>query len=234
MPESRRLCFTEVLCALGAIGCAPAGDASDRAGAAAQKGAPPAGFAQSPSSDSQWQISPGRFGPITSQTSERDLRQRFGAASLETTRISIGEGETAPGAVLFPGDSMRRAEIIWQDSVQRQRPARIVLRGARSQWHLAPGILLGTPLVELERLNGKPFTLAGFGWDFAGVVTDWKGGKLDPLLTGIKLYLDPGPAQEQSPAYARVLGDRDYSSSLPAMQQLNPRVWQVFVDFEGP
>jgi hypothetical protein len=28
------------------------------------------------------------------------------------------------------------------------------------------------------------------------------------------------------------LGDRDYSSALAPMQQLNPRVGQIFVDFE--
>jgi hypothetical protein len=29
-----------------------------------------------------------------------------------------------------------------------------------------------------------------------------------------------------------VLGDRDYSSALPAMQELDPKVAQIFVDFE--
>jgi len=29
-----------------------------------------------------------------------------------------------------------------------------------------------------------------------------------------------------------VLGDRDYSSGTPAMQALNPRVYQIYIDFE--
>jgi len=78
----------------------------------------------------------------------------------------------------------------------------------------------------------RPFVLAGFGWDYAGVITDWKGGALDSTLAGIKLYLDPGSAQHESATYSQVLGDRDYSSDLPAMQQLNPKVAQIFVDFE--
>jgi hypothetical protein len=95
-------------------------------------------------------------------------------------------------------------------------------------------ISLGTNLQELERLNGRPFTLAGFGWDYAGVITDSKGGTLDSSLAGIKLYLDPGSAQYESKPYSQVLGDRDYSSSLPPMQQMNPRVATFFVDFESP
>jgi hypothetical protein len=153
---------------------------------------------------------------------------------VDPARIQIGEGETMAGTVLYPGDSLRRAEIVWQDSVNRRRPARLILRGSQSRWQVNSGISLGTSLQDLERLNGKAFTLAGFGWDYAGVVTDWRGGALDSLLAGVKLYLDPGPFQSESAPYSQVLGDRDYSSALPAMQQLNPRVAQIFVDFEGP
>lgn len=182
----------------------------------------------------EWRIVPGSSaGPVTSQSSEADLRQRYGADSVESTRIQIGEGETMAGTVLYPGDSLRRAEIIWQDSVNRRRPARLILRGSQSRWQVGNGISLGTSLQDLERLNGRAFILAGFGWDYAGVVTDWKGGALDSALVGVKLYLDPGPGQHESAPYSQVLGDRDYSSALPAMQQLNPRVGQIFVDFEG-
>jgi hypothetical protein len=185
------------------------------------------------SSVAAWKITPGQFGSITSHTSEADLRRRY-QQSVDTTRVQLGEGETTPGTILFPGDSLQRAEIIWQDTVNRRQPARVILRGDRSRWQLSHGITLGTTLQELERLNGRPFTLAGFGWDYAGVITDWKGGALDSALAGIKLYLDPGPAQYESAPYSQVLGDRDYASSLPAMQQLRPKVTQIFVDFDQP
>ena len=182
----------------------------------------------------QWSIRPNHVGPIASQTGEADLQREFGDSGLFRARIELGEGETTPGTVLFPRDSTRRAEIIWRDTVEYRAPGRVVLRGHHSLWQVRGGISLGTTLQELERLNGRPFTLAGFGWDYAGVITDWKGGALDSALAGIKLYLDPGPAQQESAAYSQVLGDRDYSSALPAMQRLNPKVTQIFVDFEGP
>ena len=184
------------------------------------------------SSDSTWRIAPGRPGPLTVESSAAALRRRYGDAAVTNARIQIGEGETVPGTVLFEGDSLRRAEIIWKDTVQLTRPARLVLRGNQSRWQVGPGISLGTTLQELDRLNGRPFTLAGFGWDYGGVVTDWSGGHLDSLLAGIKLYLDPGPEQKESAAYSKVLGDRDYSSTAPPMQQLRPRVAQIFVDFD--
>jgi hypothetical protein len=203
------------------LGC---GDSAPRSATRRQPSAPPA---------SDWQVNPRQgTGPLTLQGSEVELRERYGAAAIDTSRIQLGEGESTPGTVLYPGDSLRRAEIIWQDTVSRRRPSRVILRGIQSKWQVGRGISLGTSLQELERLNGRPFTLAGFGWDYAGVITDWEGGALDTALTGIKLYLDPGPTQYESAAYSQVLGDRDYSSALPAMQQLNPRVAQIFVDFE--
>jgi hypothetical protein len=182
---------------------------------------------------SDWQVNPRQgSGPLTPGSSEVELRERYGPAVVESIRVELGEGETTPGTVLYPGDSLRRAEIIWQDTVGRRRPSRVILRGNQSKWQVGPQISLGTSLKELERVNGKAFTLAGFGWDYAGVVIDWQRGRLDSTLAGIKLYLNPAPAQQESPAYAQVLGDRDYSSALPAMQQLNPKVRQIFVDFD--
>jgi hypothetical protein len=182
---------------------------------------------------SPWRIVPGRAaGPVTATSSEADLARHYGAGVVKPIRVELGEGETTPGTVLFPGDSSRRVEIVWRDTVSRSRPSRLILRGSRSEWTVGPGISLGTSLQDLERINGRPFTLAGFGWDYAGVVTEWGGGTLDSALAGVKLYLDPGPAQYQSAPYSQVLGDRDYSSSSPPMQQLNPRVAQIFVDFD--
>jgi hypothetical protein len=215
------------------LGCSSgADDAPARAARAADSAAASAIQRPADSAATEWQIQIRGSGPITAQTSEADLRRRYGPEAVESSRIELGEGETAPGTVLFSGDSLRRAEILWQDSVARSRPARIILRGSRSQWRVARGISLGTSLQELEQLNGRPFTLAGFGWDYAGVVTNWNGGVLDTALAGVALYLNPGPAQYESAPYSQVLGDRDYSSSLPAMQQLSPRVTQIFIDFE--
>jgi hypothetical protein len=215
--------------------CTLAKDApEDRASAAPDSvSLPQASHSRATESASPWHILPGRAaGPLTAASSEADLVEHFGADAVKPTRIELGEGETAPGTVLFPNDSSRRAEILWRDTVSRTNPSRLILRGSQTKWTIGPEISLGTSLKDLERINGRPFTLAGFGWDYAGVITEWGGGRLDSALAGVKLYLEPGPAQYQSAPYSQVLGDRDYSSALPPMQQLNPRVGQIFVDFE--
>jgi hypothetical protein len=180
-----------------------------------------------------WLIVPGRrAGALQATSTEAQLIRAYGAQVVQPARIELGEGETAPGTIVFPSDSLRRLEVLWRDTIGRKGPARLVLRGARTRWELPGGITLGTTLRGLEKRNGREFVLAGFGWDYSGVILDWGGGELAHALPGVTLYLDPGPSQYQTLAYREVLGDRDYRSSLAAMQALDPRVYQIFVDFE--
>lgn len=233
-PRHRLVLGIALLCALSLGGCSPGPEADPRgASRGADSGAAAESRSVTPSAErAEWLIVPGRPGPLTAESSEAELRQRYGDTAVTTTRIQIGEGETVLGTVLYEGDSLRRAEIMWHDTLKLRRPSRVVLRGKQSRWQVGPGISLGTSLQELERVNGRSFTLAGFGWDYGGVITDWEGGALDTALAGIKLYLDPDPSLYESADYSKVLGDRDYSSATPPMQQLQPRVAQVFVDFE--
>jgi hypothetical protein len=179
-----------------------------------------------------WNIEPGaRLGSVPWRGSEQDLIRAFGAANVRDTLIAMGEGETAPGAIVYPDDPQRRIEIIWGDPRARRNLSRVILRGDRSKWTLPPGISLGTSLRELEDKNGRAFRLTGFGWDYAGAVISWQGGALDSTLTtGVHVYLMPRPEHRAGPEYSRLQGDREFPSSHPAMQELNPRVYQIFVD----
>ena len=188
--------------------------------------------------DSQWMITAGRFGPLTAESGEADLRRLFGSAVVKPERIHLGEGEFWPGTVLFPDDSIRLVEITWQDTLERRKPWRATVRGRRSAWHVNGQIELGTTLQELQRLNGKPFTMSGYGWDYGGRVMDWNGGVLDTTLQRngyrIGFSLDTDSAGRETEARSQISGDRPFSSSLPALQELNPSIWEIFLDFPEP
>jgi len=88
-------------------------------------------------------------------------------------------------------------------------------------------------LKEIERINGKVFDLAGFGWDYSGTIYDFNGGKLDYLKkNGLFLRLSPKIESSQTPDYSKTLGDRNFQSSNPSMQKLNPTVYQIIYDFK--
>ena len=168
---------------------------------------------------------------------EETLRARYGAENLASGRIHLGEGQTAPGTVLFPNNSSRRLTVTWDDTIARTRPTRVTVGSRRTRWLVIPGVSIGTSLSELERLNGRPFELLGFRWDYAGTVMGWEGGHLDSLWRGgptnkvlVWLRLRPDSAGYESARSREVAGDRIFASSLPAMRALNPRVYDLFIE----
>jgi len=183
-----------------------------------------------------WEIVPGqRIGLMNRTESEIDLQMGYGAQNVRRADIPIGEGETLPGSVIFPDDSTRRLEVLWHDPANHRYPAYAILRGEKSLWQLPHTVTLGTTLHELEEWNGRPFLLAGFGWDYAGVVLSWNGGALDSLLgQDTKLYLTPPPSERPDSLYAQAMGDRPFSSSSHPMRAMNPKVYRIQVEFGPP
>jgi hypothetical protein len=165
---------------------------------------------------------------VHADDSESDLVRRLGAGNVRADTVWLPEGMFAIGTALYPGDSARRVDITWSDTMARARPEFIrVSRG--SGWRIAPGAGIGTSLEELEALNGGPFEMTGFGWDYAGTVIGWSGGRLDSLWSD-RVIVRLAPADD-APAEleGQVLGDRDYPSEHPAMQSLNPTVYEILI-----
>jgi hypothetical protein len=132
--------------------------------------------------DTLWLLAadPSRDAVHASDT-ETELITRYGTANVRRDSIYEGEGMHAGGAIVFPGDSLRELEVIWLDAKNFARPRRVIVRGRRSRWALFPGVSLGTCLTEVERINGRPFKIYGFGFDGAGVSDGWGKGRLETL-----------------------------------------------------
>ena len=186
-----------------------------------------------------WLIVPGvRAGPLTANTDLHSLVQMFGSVNAREAEVRLGEGEPRSGVVIFPRDPARRAEIQWKEPNRKRLPEAIIVTADetyKSLWRTQQGITLGTTLRELQQLNGRPFMLTGFDWDGGGIVTSWRGGRLEKAL-GEKLMLvlqpaDPDRVRALGRAYATVSGYQKIRSDYWVMQKLNPRVYQMVVSF---
>ena len=177
-------------------------------------------------------------GPFAPTATPDILAAAFGAANVTVEDIQVGEGQVEEGTVLFSKSADERLEILWTGGIAHGRVRHLVVRGEKSRWRTLRGLTLGASLQAVERLNRRPFRLLGFGWDYAGTTMDWSMGLLDSPSDGpcrIRARFSPTPAareMDSSKWSAQVRGDREFSSGHPAMQALNPVIYEIFVQYE--
>jgi hypothetical protein len=175
----------------------------------------------------------GAFAP---STSEQALVAKFGKANVVRDTIYIAEGDETPGTVVFPNDPKRRLEIVWKDA-KRRRTLDWIRVPLDSQWAVF-GIRTGMPLADLVKRNGRDFLFSGFGWDYGGAITDWKGGALPTLggktcRLGVSIDVDypESPTQAEEKALEAVSGDQELKSNSPHLKKLKVRVSELIVGY---
>ncbi len=175
-----------------------------------------------------------QVGPVTATSTHKDIAAIVGTAYLEEGEVYVGEGQSVPATVIFPGHPNRMLKVIWKSGPRATaHPDSVWIMGSESEWSTASGVSLGTKLTQLERLNGEPFRLLGFEWDLGGAVTEW-GGKLESELDGIHIRLAlPENAFEVvgEDGFNGLIGDREIPSTQPGLQTLNPTIDRIVVTF---
>lgn len=167
--------------------------------------------------------------PVSPADSVKSLRERYGEA-LAVEELPGAEGETYKGLVLLPRMKDRRIEVSFADDTMK-RVSGLTLRDTakNSRWNVL-GISIGSSLADVQKVNGKPFLVSGFEWDYGGFVVDWKGGALGkPLPGGCTVTLRFG---KDVGAPKALLGDGvKAASDSAAMVKFAPVVTEIGVNF---
>ena len=170
-------------------------------------------------------------GPFARNSSHAKLVQTFGQQNVREGSIYLGEGESSPGSIIYPNDLRIKIEITWKDTVKFEKINWLYIR-KDSKWRLGNGMRIGSSLDEVERLNGKPFKLSGFGWDYSGAVRSWQDGFLDTGLGDCTISARFDPAENLLPQVTKkILGDREILSSNSDMQATRPAIYLLLVGY---
>jgi hypothetical protein len=169
-------------------------------------------------------------GPFGRNASHADLVKAFGSGNVIYQDIDGVKGEKIKASVLYPNDAKAKLEIIWGDEKAR-RPT--IRARDQSAWASANGIRIGMAIADIEKMNGKPFTLSGFDWDYGGRVKDWQGGELaKPLpggcIVGVE-FVHPEDSPEAN--LTKVSGDGDFRSDDADMRAVEPYVAVVTISY---
>ncbi len=166
-------------------------------------------------------IVPGeRVGAVTAGSTLVQLRRVYGKRNVREKKVHVGEGQYVPGLVLFPGT---RAEVEFRFAEGARRISLAVITRPKSPWKTAKGIGIGTTGARIERLNGKPFQLYGFEWDYSGRLAGWNGGTLHKALIPDFKPTAKLPAREAQ----KVMGDARFSSADPVMRRSKIVVYRL-------
>jgi|SRR6185436_20673498 len=154
--------------------------------------------------------------------SEQVLVRAFGRENVVKGMVYVAEGEEVPGTVVFPKDRSRRLEVVWRDQSRRVTVARI-----------RNGLSLG----EVEKLNGRPFSLYGFDWDYGGTVTSWRGGRLNgigpdcALQVPFERTVPERVTSAQQSALDSTSGDHEILSSSSALKAFPVSVNEIVIQY---
>lgn len=206
--------------ALLALGCsrtpAPAADTASATPAVQPVPAPQAEPAPPAPDPGQAYVLPGALTPRTDLAA---LRAQYGEANVREDQVPGAEGETFPGAILFPDDPQRRAYVYFGEGDASRQVASVRVFDAGSRWTLDNGVRIGMPLSELAERNGKPLRFYGLAWDYGGTITSWNGGAMAPAKGATSVRTMQLGAREGAERYP--MGEDEFSSDDPAFPEMS-------------
>jgi hypothetical protein len=168
-------------------------------------------------------------GVLGPDSSEARLIEAYGADNVMTGDVPGAEGETVLATTVYPNDPARSFQVGWWDEDKREQVAYFTVPANG----VAPGgVRQGQTVAEVEALNGQPFTLLGFYWDYGGAAS-FQDGRLADLPGGCQLSLAFEPRAELPAGTddSAVVGDIEVPSSEPLLVKLDARVQSLFLSY---
>lgn len=169
-------------------------------------------------------ISPNeRVGNIKANATHASLVQSLSEDQVIRENLPLGEGEFVRGTVVYP-NSNNELQIYWQNE-DFENIRQITISKPGSDWHVHGGIHIGSSIQKVMDINGRPFEMTGFQWDYAGTTLNWQGGNLH---SSVKLVFD---YTGEISIYPFLIGDKVVSSDNSSLLKLQPRVRKIIVSF---
>ena len=155
-----------------------------------------------------------RVGLIKPGMTSTDIGRAYGKQNLTAHKIPGAEGEPMDVAKLFAGTD-RELVLTWDPNNDKKQVV-FDISVVGKAWKFDNGLKAGMTVEEVEKINGKPFKIAGFGWDYGGYAS-FEGGKLEGKVS-IRFNL----AAQSVPDY--LAGEKQLSSTDKQLLAAKPRV----------
>lgn len=153
--------------------------------------------------------------------SDSQIKEFYTDANIEEGTDMMEEGTVERAyTVLYP-DTPDELLITWQ-SPDKNKIEKIHFSD-NGRWTTESGVKIGTTYDQLNKMNGKPISFYGFGWDYSGAVV-WNGGKLEK--SGLHVFLAPESGNIQD-----YYGDHIIKASPEEIENLDLKVASIMIDY---
>jgi hypothetical protein len=170
-------------------------------------------------------------GVFAKDSTHLKLAIKYDSRNIVFGEVDGPDGSKIKASILFPNDPRRRLEVLWNNDASRSDTSIIAING-KSQWTAPKGLRLGLPLAALEKANGRPFKIGGFGADGSASVLGWEGGALSSLPGGCKVGIRLAADSKASPdTRSAVAGDKQLLSNDASVLAVKPSVAEILIGY---
>jgi hypothetical protein len=164
-----------------------------------------------------------------------DFVKAYGKHNVVTGEVDGPEGTTMIATTVFGDDPNKSFQVYWWDEDKYARVAGFTVPADSTG---PGGVKVGMGIDEVQKLNGEPFTLSGFWWDYGGSA-GFQTGKLSELPGGcyMSLQFEPSVEELDQSVSDAISGDRELTSDQKEMAIAKPVVTQInlgFPDADAP
>ena len=170
-------------------------------------------------------------GAFAADSSEARLIETYGAGNVVTGEVPGPEGSTLLATTIFPNDAAKKQEFGWWDETKLENLAYVTVPAGVTT---PGGLEIGMSIAAVEALNGAPFELYGFFWDYGGTAVT-SGGTFENLPGGCTVSfrfavgdypadLDVGP----------ISGDSLIHSSEPLLKTVGAHIDTLTIGYPDP
>lgn len=168
-------------------------------------------------------------GVFAADSSAQKLIDTYGKDNVVTGDVPGPEGTTVLATTVFPDDPTKRMEFGWWDEEKLERVAYFTLPEGES----APGgVKPGMTVKDVEALNGGPFKVGGFWWDYGGYA-NFDGGKLAEAPGGcmVSVRFEPKADVPADLDVTAISGEVEIDSADPLLEKLDTRVSDINIGY---
>jgi hypothetical protein len=161
-----------------------------------------------------------------------EIEAAFGKDNVVTGEVQGTEGFMMVATTIYPNDPERTMQVRWWDEANVTYLAGVTL----AKTDTGPGgVKVGMPIEEVQAINGEPFALMGFFWDYGGSA-GFQSGKLSGLKGECFLGLQFGPTLDRLPSDIEmaISGDVELRSDQPEVLAAMVTVNEVNLSYAYP